>query len=51
MGTDRVVMPSPRFDQHFCLGKAVKDLTIEQFVAERPIEAFRCSHSPMAMPE
>jgi len=37
---DRVVMPPPSFDQHLGLGGRVEDLTIEQFVAQRPIEAF-----------
>ena len=39
MGADRVVMSPPGFDQHPGLGEAVKDLTIEQFVAKRPVEA------------
>ena len=33
-------MPPPGFDQHPGLGEAVEDFTIEQFVAQRPIEAF-----------
>ena len=32
-------MPPLSFDQHLRLGEAVEDLAIEQFVAERPIEA------------
>ena len=40
VGSDRVVVSPPGFDQHFCLGEAVEDLTIEQFIAKRPVEAF-----------
>ena len=40
MWPDGVVMSPPGFDQHFGLGEAIEDLTIEQFVAKRPIEAF-----------
>ena len=32
-------MPPPSFDQHLGLGEAVEDLTIEQFVAERPVDS------------
>lgn len=39
MRADGVVMPPPGLDQHLCLGEAVEDLAIEQFVAQRPIEA------------
>jgi hypothetical protein len=32
-------MPPPSLDQHLGLGEAVEDLAIEQFVAQRPVEA------------
>jgi len=37
--TDRVVVPSPGFDQHLGFGEAVEDLTVEKLVAQRPVEA------------
>src|SRR3546814_10209355 len=40
VGADRVVVPTPGFDQHLCFGKGVENLAVEQFVAKRPIEAF-----------
>jgi len=36
---DRVLMPPPGFDQHPRFGEGEEDLTIEQFVALRPVEA------------
>ena len=39
MRADGVIMPPPGFDQHLCLGEAVEYLAIEQFVAQRPVEA------------
>ena len=32
-------MPPPGFDQHLGFSQAIEDLTIEQFVAKRPVEA------------
>jgi hypothetical protein len=37
---DRVVMPPPGLDQYLGFGEAVEDLTVEQFVTQRPVEAF-----------
>ena len=39
MRPDGVVVAPPRLDQHLGLREAVEDLTIEQFVAKRPVEA------------
>ena len=32
-------MPPPGFDQHLRLGEAVENLAVEEFVAQRPVEA------------
>ena len=37
---DCVVMPPPGLDQHFSFSEAVEDLTVEQLVTQRPVEAF-----------
>ena len=37
MQTDRVVVPSPGFDQHLGFGEAVEDLAVEQFVTQREL--------------
>ena len=39
MRTDGVVMPPPGFDQPAGLGEAVEELTVEQFIAQRSVEA------------
>lgn len=36
---ERYVMTPPRFDQHSGLGEAVEDFAVEEFVAQRPVEA------------
>ena len=38
MWADRVAIPPPGFNQHLCLGKAVEEFAIEQFVAMRPVD-------------
>lgn len=40
MRADRVVVSPPGFDQYFGFGEAVEDLTVEQLVTQRPVEAF-----------
>jgi hypothetical protein len=39
MWTHRVVVAPPSLDQHLGFGETVKDLAVEQLVAERPVEA------------
>ncbi len=39
MWSDVIVQPSPPGHQHFGLLQSGKDLTIEQFVSDRPIKA------------
>ena len=46
MRTDHVVGPLPGFDQHLGFGEALEDLTIEQFVKQRPVEALVVGRSP-----
>ncbi len=39
MWPDGVVVAPPRLDQNLGLGEAVEDLAVEQFVAQRAVEA------------
>ena len=40
MGSDGVVLPPPLFDEHFRLLQRVEDLPLQDFFAQRPVEAF-----------
>src|SRR3546814_13582270 len=44
--SDLVVMSPPGFDQDAGLGERVEDLAIEQFIAQRPVEALAVSILP-----
>ena len=39
-------MLSPAFDQYLCLLQTVEDLSVQEFISERPIEAFVIAISP-----
>ena len=40
MGSEGVVLNAPAFDQHLGLLECGEDLSIKEFVSERPVEAF-----------
>ena len=46
MGSDVIVVPSPPGGQHSGLRDSCKDLAVEQFVSELPVEAFDVSVLP-----
>ena len=39
MGSDGVVLPPPLFGEHFRLLQRVEDLPLQDFFAQRPVEA------------
>ena len=41
-------MPSPGFDQDLGLSERVEDFAVEQFIAQRPIEALAIAIFPWA---
>src|SRR5690606_1216964 len=43
---DGVVMPPPSFDQDLGLGERVEDLSVEQFITQRSVEAFAIAILP-----
>src|ERR1019366_6817490 len=66
MGTPRVVFNSPFLDHGLCLLQRIKDLSIQTFVPQLPVEALavpvlpwtsrfdiqcRCSHMPQPLPQ
>ena len=48
MGSDGVVLPPPLFGEHFRLLQRVEDLPLQDFFAQRPVEAFVVAILPRA---
>ena len=48
MGPDRVVVPSPLLDDDLCFLQAVKDFTVQQFIASYPVEGLTVAVLPRA---
>jgi hypothetical protein len=40
MRADRVVVPTPAFDDDLCLLQGVEDLAVQEFVPQARVEAF-----------
>jgi len=48
MRANRVVMPSPAFDEDSCLLQSVEDFSIEKLIAQLAVEAYIISVLPWA---
>ncbi len=46
MRPDRVVLPAPHLDQYLHLLERVKDLSVQKFITELPVEALGVSVLP-----
>jgi hypothetical protein len=48
MRPNGVVVPAPLFDQHLCLLECIEDFSVQQLIAELPVEGFVVAVFPWA---